>query len=206
MNKEYVKKLFEKHATKNRIVFEKNVPIGNEIINYEILSDNKHFAVEANGSRAGEYSTIGKLVNAKKTYSHIYLLGPNNFLKKIWNTLLATNILTTIGLMTVSTNELHVLKKPNPVSYYYNPPKISRKKLEKHMFINENDSDIESSFTDQIFTVSDISRRLKVNMRTAYHRIGRLKAAGMIKEVSSGSNPKTFRFIKSRKINEIIEL
>lgn len=208
MNEEYVKKLFEKHATNFRIVFEKEVPVENGKMDYEILSDNKRFAVEAKGTRSDEHSTIGQLLNAKKTYSHIYLLAPINFLKKVWNILQATNTLTRIGLMTVSTNGLHVLKKPDPESYYYNlPTKISRKKLEKkHMFIKEIDIDIESCFKDQIFTISDIARRLNITMRNAYHRIARLKAAGMIEEVSSGNNPKTFKFIKSRKIDETVEL
>jgi len=206
MNEIIVKKVFEKHCSDFKIPIEREVPVENSRIDYEILSDGKHFAVEAKGTRSGECSTIGQLVNAKKTYSHIYLLAPMCFLEKLWKTLQKTNTLTNIGLMTVTSRGLHILKKPDPEVYYYKPPKSPKKSTRKWMFVNEYDVLIESHFKDQLFTVADVSKKLNITMGNAYHRIVRLKAAGMIEDTLTGFHPKSFRFVKSRKIDEMVQL
>jgi len=206
MNEIIVKKTFEKHCSDFKIPVEREVPVENGRIDYEILSDGKHFAVEAKGTRSDEYSAIGKLVNAKKTYSHIYLLAPMRFLEKLWKTLQETNTLTNIGLMAVTSRGLHILKKPDPEVYYYKPPKSPKKSTKKWMFVSECDVLIESHFKDQLFTVADVSKKLNIPMGNAYHRIVRLKTAGMIEDVLNGFHPKTFRFVKSRKIDEMIQL
>jgi hypothetical protein len=209
MNEIIVKRIFEKHCADFKIPIEKEVPVENGRIDYEILSENRHFAIEAKGSRSDEYSTIGQLINAKRTYSHIYLLAPINFLKKVWKILQETNTLTDIGLMTVTSKGLHILKKPDPGSYFYNSPlksPKSEKSKKRYMFINENDVLIESHFKDQTFTIADIANKLGITMGKAYHRIIRLKAAGMVEEVPNGFYPKAYRFVKSRSIDEMIEL
>lgn len=207
MNEVIVKKFFEKYAIDSKIKIAKEVPVENGRIDYEILSDDKRFAVEAKGTRSDEHSTIGQLLNAKRTYSHVYLLAPISFLKKIWKILQETNTLTNIGIMTLGGKGLHILKKPDPETYYYNSPvKTSKKSTKKYMFINEAEINLESNLRNKIFTVSDIAKTLKLSMANAYHRLARLKASGMIEEVPYGGNPKRYRFIKSRKLDEKINL
>jgi len=207
MNEVIVKRIFEKHCLDFKIPIEKEVPIEGGRIDYEILSEDRHFAVEAKGTRSGEYSTIGQLINVKKTHSHIYLLAPINFLEKLWKTFQETNTLTTIGLMTVTRRGLHILKKPDPEVYYYKPPLNPPKKSnQKWMFVNEYDVLIESYFKNQSFSVADVSKKLNITMGNAYHRIVRLKAAGMIEEVLNGFHPKSFKFVKSRNVDEMIRL
>jgi len=206
MNESVIKKLFEKNiGPKTNIVREALVENGR--VDYEIIFGKKRFAVEARGARSSEYSTIGRLVNAKRTYSHVYLLAPVNFLKKIWNTLQETSTLTDIGLMSVNNKGLHILKKPNPQNYYYkSPAKTTNKSTKKHMFVNNADAAVELHFKNHIFTVSGVAKMLKTSMRDSYHRIKRLKAIGMIEEVPYGGHPKTYKFVKSRKIGEVVEL
>ncbi|MDI6798446.1 MAG: winged helix-turn-helix domain-containing protein [Candidatus Aenigmarchaeota archaeon] len=207
MNEFIVKKIFEKHAKDFKINFAKEVPVENGKIDYEIFSSGKRFAVEAKGTRSDEYSTIGQLLNAKRTYSHVYLLAPVGFLKKVWKILKATNTITDIGLMTVSSKKLYILKKPDPKSYYYNPPvETPKKSTKKRMFINEAEINLESILRSKIFTVSDIAKTLNISMAKAYHRLARLKAVGMVEEVLYGGNPKRYRFIKSRRLGEKIDL
>lgn len=210
MNESIVKKLFDKHCSDFRIEAQKEVLVENGRVDYEVLFDGKRFAVEAKGTRSDEYSAIGQLLNAKRTYSHVYLLAPISFLKKIWVIFLETNTLKTTGLMTVTSKGLHILKKPDPETYYYKPPvktsKTQKKSPKKWMFVNEIDIALESHFKNQVFTISDIAKKLNTSMSNAYHRIGRLKAAGMVEKMPYGNNPSVYRFVKSRKLDDAIEL
>jgi len=207
VNESIVKRIFEKHASDSKLTIIKNVPIEDDRIDYEIVSGGKRFAVEAKGTRSDEYSTIGQLLNIKKTYSNIYLLAPLNFIKKVWKTLQETNNLTGIGIMTIGEKGVHVLKKPSPETYYYNQPvKLPKKSMGKQMFINEKDIVVETKINNKNFIVSDVAKILSIPMTDAYHRVARLKSAGMIEEVSFGGHPKTYRFVKSRKKDEVISL
>jgi len=207
MNKSTVKKVFEKHCAETKTKINKDVLADGGTTDYEILAGEKRFGVEAKGTRSDVYSTIGRLLNAKRTHSHIYLLAPAGFIKKTWAVLQETKTLTSIGLMAVGTDGVHIIKKPDPETYYHrtpaNPPKRAQK---KHIVLNETDILAETHFKNQLFTISDMAKKLNTPMATAYHRIARLKAAGLIEEVSRSTNPKTYRFVKSKNINEKIEL
>jgi len=207
MNESVVKKLFEKHCAGANMIINKNVSAEDGTVDYEIVFSEKRFGVEAKGTRSDVYSTIGQLLNAKRTYSHVYLLAPAGFIKKIWGILQETKTLTSVGLMAVGTDGVHIIKKPDSEIYYYKPPtKPPTKPTKKHILVNETDISIETHFKSQPFTVSDIAKHLNKPMADAYHRIARLKSAGMIEEVSRNTNPKTYRFVKSRNTNEKIEL
>ncbi|HKZ45153.1 MAG TPA: helix-turn-helix domain-containing protein [archaeon] len=207
MNESTIKKLFEKNAADSKIKIAKDVPIENDRIDYEILSSGKQFAVEVKGTRSDENSTIGQLLNAKRTYSHVYLLAPISFLRKVERILQETNALTNIGIMTIDSKGLSILKKPNPEVYYYKPPvKTSKKSTKKHLFVNEAETNLESILKNKIFTVSDIAKTLNTSMANAYHRLARLKGAGMVEEVPHGGNPKKYRVVQSRKLGEKVDL
>jgi hypothetical protein len=207
MNEAIVKKLFEKHCIDFKIPFEKEVSIENSRIDYEITLGEKHAVVEAKGTRSDEHITIGQLLNAKRTHSHVFLLAPISFLKKVWNILEETNTLTSIGLMTVGTKNLHIIKHPTPENYYRKTPaKLPKTSRKRYMFVNEADIILESAFRGQPFSVANVSKKLNISMGNAYHRIKRLKKAGMIEDVLSEMKPKSFRFVKSRNMDEMIEV
>jgi len=207
MDEAIVKKLFEKHCIDFKIPFEKEVSIENSRVDYKITLDEKHAIVEAKGTRSDEYATIGQLLNAKRTHSHVFLLAPISFLKKIWNILDETNTLTSIGLMTVGTKNLHIIKHPTPENYYCKTPaKLPKTSKKRYMFVNETDIILESTFKGQLFSVADVSKKLNISMGNAYHRIERLKKVGMIEGVLNTTKPKSFRFVKSRNMDEMIEV
>jgi hypothetical protein len=207
MNENIVKKLFEKHCTNFKIPFEKEVSIENARIDYEIILSEKHAVVEAKGTRSDEYMTIGQLLNAKRTHSHVFLLAPIKFLKKVWKILEETDTLTSIGLMTIGTKSLHIIKHPTPENYYCKTPiKLPKTSKKRYMFVNEADIILESAFKGQAFSIADVSKKLSISMGNAYHRIERLKKAGMIEDVLNGAHPKSFRFVKSRNMDEMIEV
>lgn len=208
MNEEKLREFFEQLDHEFKIELKKEVPVlGGKRIDYTVKKGNQVIGIEVKGSRANIYNTIGQLFFMKTIFSELYLLAPLDFIKKLSQMIERTSFLNEIGLITLAENSITVLKHPTTKEYYYNPPlrQIKEKRMPKlHAVINENDIVIIKFFQNKLFTAADVSKELNLSRENAYRRIARLKRAGVIKQVETGINPKTYKIIKYTEETEFV--
>lgn len=200
MNEEKLKKLFEKskHEFKDELQKEFSVS-GTRKIDYISKKDDLVIGIEVKGSRSDLYGTIGQLFFFKKFFSHLYILAPLSFIKKITQTLQGTPLFNETGFLTINEDGLVSVKEPEIDSYYFQPSvKVKERKVLPRLqaIINENDIEIIKRFQNTIFTAVDISKEFNISRENSYRRINRLKKAGVIEELDIGNNPKTFKITK----------
>lgn len=200
MNENKIRELFENGIHDFKTELQKDIPFyGNRKIDYTVKEGGLVIGIEVKGSRSNIYNTIGELFLMKQVFSHIYLLAPVNFIKKLTSVVGHTLLLAEIGLLAPDKNRIVVLKKPDVEEYYFKPLVKERKQprsLKNHLLINENDIEILKKFKDRVFTAVDISKEFNCTRTNAYRRIARLKKSGTIEQVVGVGNPKAYRIIK----------
>ena len=210
MKESVLSNLFEKHLNEEGTKFTKDVKIVGGVIDYIIEADGQLHAVEAKGSRANVLNTVGHLVNAQRTFSHVYLLSPPTFMEKVDKTLKGAKTLQTLGFITIGKEGLVYNKKTNPARYYFNKPEgvfTTRIYKARHLILNDTDKEILQHFKEIPLTVAEVSKTLHISMPNAYRRILRLKRAKLLEEMTDGSvYPKTYKILPNIKIDEIISL
>ena len=210
MNTTYLRSRFEDHLVTSRMKFSKDVRIHGSRVDYVLEVDDQFQGVIIRGSRANLHSTIGNLVNIKRTFSHVYLLAPPKTIEKVDKVLRETGVLQTVGFLTIGNEGPVYLKKTQPKSYYFNKPiEIKTKKTFKarHMVLNDVDKKIIEHFRETTITVAEISKTLGISMPNAYRRVLRLKKAKLLEEISEPSTyPKVFKVPENIEIKETITL
>lgn len=197
--------VFEKFLIDNKIPFERRFGIKDDIIDYKIILDGKVSLVEVKSDRANIFTTIGKLLNAKRTCSDIFLFAPQRFMIKMKGINSEIGILERIGLFELEEGNIKITKRPEGEYYFKNDIRKIKKPKQKYIKINEFDFDILTSFENQPFLISDISKKINSSLASAQQRVGRLKRAGLIEEIGGG-NPKAFKVIRKSRPNEKIEI
>jgi len=196
MNKEKLKELFEKINQEN---LEKEVFLTKtKKIDYVLRKDNILIGVKVKGSRSNLYNSIGEMFFFKKFFSHLYLLAPLDFIKKLTQITKGTPLFKEIGFLTINNNELVVIKEPEVNEYYsqYQPIKLEEQKNSpKSQPIGKSCLEIIEKFQDKAFTVVDILKEFNLSRKNAYMRINYLKRLGIVEEMSTNTNPKMFRII-----------
>jgi hypothetical protein len=170
---------------------------GKRRIDYTTKHNGRVVGVEAKGSRSNMYNTIGQLFFYKKNLSHIYILAPMSFIKKLAQTIQGTQLLEETGFLTVSEGRIITIKEPNVSEYYFYPTQIRKIKQTPKLqaIVNENDIEVIKKFKSRAFTAADLSTAFGFTRENAYRRIERLRKAGVVEQLDTG-NPKTFRIIK----------
>src|SRR3989304_2688606 len=85
MNEKTLQALFENFLIKEKIQYERGFKAHAYTIDFKVNIDGKICGVEAKSSKGNTFYALGQLVLAKRTFSHIYLLAPQEFLEKIQN-------------------------------------------------------------------------------------------------------------------------
>lgn len=200
MNEEKLKEKFEQLDHEFKIELKKEVLVFDRgRIDYTAKRGDKIIGIEVKGSRTKIYGAIGQLIFMKRFFSELYLLAPMNFIKKLNRMTEGIPFIDEIGLMTLAENSIIILKHPNSEKYYYNsPPKEIKQKTQPKLqaIVNENDVIVIKLFRDRVFTAADVSKELNLSRENAYRRITRLKKAGIIKQVETGSNPKSYKIVR----------
>jgi len=200
MNENKIKEIFEKTDHEFQNGLQKEFFITNtRRIDYISKKDNVIIGIEVKGSRSNLYSTIGQLFFFKKIFSHLYLLAPLNFIKKLTKIITGTPLFAEMGFLTMNKDRVMVIKKPDIDKYYFRPlekPKEHKKPPRLQAIVNENDIEIIKKFQNKVFTAIDLSKEFNISRENAYRRITRLKKTGVIEELDKGSNPKVFRITK----------
>jgi uncharacterized membrane protein len=200
MNEEKLKEFFEKRNHEFQGELQKEFPVSNtKRIDYISKKGDIVVGIEVKGSRSNLYSTVGQLFFLKKIFSHLYVLAPLNFIKKLTQAIAGTPIFAETGFLIINKDGLTIIKKPDVNKYYFRPlTKTGEKKRSPRpqAAVNENDIEIIKKFQNRVFTAIDVSREFNFSRENAYRRIARLKKTGVIEELDTGSNPKAFRIVK----------
>jgi biotin operon repressor len=200
MNEQELSGFFDRFDNYFKAELKKEVLVfGGKRIDYTAKKGNRIVGIEVKGSRANIYNTIGQLFFMKTIFSDLYLLAPLDFIKKLSQITEGTPLLDEIGLITLADGSITVLKHPVNREYYYKQSikQIKQKKLPKLQYtINENDIIIIKLFKNRGFTAADLSKELNISRENAYRRIARLKKAGVIRQIETGVNPKSYKVVR----------
>lgn len=199
MKEKTLQLLFENYLIKKRINYKKEFLCYSGLIDFKIEIDGRACGVEVKSSMSSLHTTIGQLVLAQKTFSHIYLLAPEDFLQEVEDIVLETGVLTNIGLIAFKEGDFAFIKEPSPKSYHFN--QIEKKKSAnlprkpKTMSVGDLDLGIVSTFEKRIFDYNLLVSEIKISRSNANQRLKRLIKMGLIEEISS-DNPKKYRVKK----------
>jgi len=190
-----IKQILENYFLANKFDFEKDVRIRNGDVDYVFQKNNKKHLIQVRSNRAKILTTIGQLINAKRTCSSVFLLAPEKFIQKFLEATTHSKELTDIGLMTVSGGDVKISREPFNENYYLNEYLPSKQQTQKKILITEVDTQILTIFSKTPFLISDVAKLLNTNLALAQRRVLRLKKFGFIEEISQGY-PKAFRVCK----------
>jgi len=199
MNEKTLQSFFENYLKSQKIQYKREFRTSMSIVDFNVLIDNKKCAIEVKSNKGKISNTLGQLILARKTFSHVYLLAPEPFLQKIEPLITGTKILKETGLITIKGGKFVFTKDPDPLKYYfnYNPPK--RRKTfpqdRNYMTITDYDYRILVNYENKMFNVIDIMKKFNVTRVDAYKRIERLLKVGLIEELFP-FNPKSYRVTK----------
>jgi hypothetical protein len=209
MNEKIVKGFFERWLTGLNKEFEKDFSVTGGQIDYVVYDGEQIHGVEVKGTRSNIYVTVGQLINSLRTLSHVYLLAPMNYIKKIDKVISQSGISLPVGYIVPSKEGVVYLKKPTPQVYYYKKSDKVRLKLPhtKQLVINESDIKILEVFKGKTLTVAGAAKVLNISMTNASHRLARLRKAKKIEELTDGSTyPKAYKIVSDAKMEETISL
>jgi hypothetical protein len=199
MREKNIQQLFEIFLKTNNIPFEREYFCSSGLIDFKIEKNGKVYGVEVKSLQGSLSTTIGQLTLAQKTFSHLYLVAPEEFIHQIKSILPENNLLNNLGLIVFNEGVFTVLREPSPKSYYFNPVKGERSKISekknKNMVVNDLDLGILSTFQNRVFDYPSIVKEIKISRTNAHQRLDRLMKMGLVEELSS-FNPKQYRVKK----------
>ena len=196
MNEKTLQDIFERYLISHNIPYEREFRSQTHPIDFRIKINDKICGVEVKSSNGEVFNAIGQLIFAKRTFSNVYLLAPEEFLKKIQTEI--ENM--SVGVIMFKDGAFTFLREPVAPTYYFNQPQKQEKPMfqrskSKNLLIVDRDYSILLNFENKIFSCLDVINLFKSSRMEAYIRIQRLLKVGLIEEVSS-LNPKTYRVKK----------
>lgn len=197
MNEITLQKIFEQFLIQNKIEYEREFKTHYYTIDFKIRLGDKTCGVEAKSSKGNIFYMLGQLILAKKTFSHIYLLAPQDMIDKTQSVVESVGV----GIIAFKEGKFFFLKEPKPASYYFNQPEKKDSKLDfqkpkrKNIIIADRDYSILTNFENKVFSPLDVTKVMKITRSDAYARIERLLKVGLLEEESS-FNPKMYRVKK----------
>jgi hypothetical protein len=195
MREKTLQSLFENFLIKRKIPYEREYPCYFGAIDFMIQMAGKSCGVEVKSLNGKLYVAIGQLILAQKTFSHVYLLAPDDFIQEIEGLMLENGVLNNIGLITFKEGEIMFIKEPSSKFYYFNPDEVKKtypKSGIKHMLVLDIDLSILNTFQDKIFDYNSLLKETKISRSNAHQRIKRLLRMGLIEEISP-FHPKQYR-------------
>jgi len=197
-----LRKFFEKELIRKNIPFQKGVRINNLFIDYLITREEKKCVVQVKANHSSSHNTIGEIVGIRNSFSHVFLLASNHFMKKFQ--LMTKNIdwFQQIGLMAIENGELKIIQEAKSNSYY--TKKVTEQRKQNYTLVNDVDVKIFEKFKDTTFMVNNLAKGLNITSTNAYQKIKRLKRMGLL-EVVNDWHPKIFRIKEAKKLGDRVE-
>jgi hypothetical protein len=196
MNEQTLKNLFEKYLVANKIDYKREFRAHALIMDFNINIDGKSYGVEVKSSKGNVFTTLGQLTLAKRTFSHIYLLAPKEFISRIQDAVADSGV----GTIIFDSGAFSFATHPKAPKYFFNKPSpIEEAGLEKpnisSMVMGDKDFKILAKFESKAFTYLDVMKFLNTTRSDAYARINRLMKVGLV-AVESSFNPKSYKVMK----------
>jgi hypothetical protein len=193
--------LHEKYAEflkQNNIPFELDVRILNGVVDFKVDFGGKFVGVQAKADRSNLFSALGQLMNARRTFSDIYLLSTEEFYNSIYEVFVEFGIQDNFGFIILKEGKFLTLSQPKTKEYYFNEKfyKPSLEKKTKVLALDEPSMSFLKQHKDKPFFSSDISKELKISMALAQSRINSWRRFGLIENDPHVGIPKPFRVIK----------
>jgi hypothetical protein len=197
MKEKNLKEILEKYFVDNNILFKKDVGIRNDKIDFVFEKNEEKNLVIVRSNRAKLFTTVGGLINSKRTCSNVVLFAPSKFIKNFQQEMNHSIELNEIGLITMIKGSMIILKEPSSEKYYINEHYLSEGKPPyiKKNIVTQNDIHILTVFSGKVFLISDVARLLNIKLNLAQRKVMRLKKLALVEEVVS-TYPKGFRALR----------
>jgi len=178
--------------------FEHGAKILNGTINFKVEFGGRVVGVEIKSNRSNPITTIGQLLNAKRTFSHVYLLSPKKFYEEIFKILQEVGLHEMFGYILFANNTFTTLSDPKIKNYYFHQEyyKPTESKQTKILVMDENITRFLKKHQNKHFMCSDIAKDMSITMPHAQTKIYHWKRFGLIEEVPERGYPKAFRVLK----------
>jgi hypothetical protein len=189
---------YMEYLKSRQISFEHEVGIYNGVIDFLVSFEGKTVGVEVKADRSNLFSALGQLMNAKRTFSDVYLLSTEEFYSEIFDILSELGLHDQFGFIIFKNKEFQTISKPKTKSYYYNekyykPPKTKKTKT---LVLDNAVINFLERHKETPFFCSDIVREMNISMFLAQSWISRFKRFGLIEAIPHTGLPKPFRVIK----------
>jgi hypothetical protein len=187
-----------KYLKLKNIPFEHESRILNGVIDFKINLEEKIIGIEVKADRSNLFSALGQLINAKRTFSDVYLLSTEEFYNTIYDIFLELGLQDQFGFIIVKDGDFVTLSKPKTKQYYFNerfykPPKTKKTKA---LVLDKEITDFLEKYKDKPFFCSDVAKEMNISMTNAQARIARLRRFGLVEEVKHIGIPKPFKVLK----------
>jgi len=181
-----------------QIIFELEVGILKDIIDFKIEVDKKFIGVKVKADRSKVFSTIGQLLNAKRTFSDVYLLSTEGFYNEIYELLKEFGIQDNFGFIMFKNGNFITLSKPKVKDYYFNEKyyKPSKRKKTTTLKLDKDSINFLNKYKDEPFFCFTVAKEMKISMFLAQSKITGWKRFGLVENTPHIGLPKPFRVSK----------
>jgi len=181
-----------------QIPFEHEARILNGVIDFKVEHEGKFVGVEVKADKSNLFSALGQLMNARTTFSDVYLLSTEEFYHTVYDIFLEFGLQNQFGFIVLKGEEFVTVSKPKTKRYYFNeryykPPK--RKKT-KTLVMGEEIVRFLERHKNELFFCSDVAKEMKISMPHAQSRIAHWRRFGLVKEAGHIGFPKPFKVLK----------
>lgn len=189
---------YGEYLKQKNIFFEHEARILNGIIDFKLNFEEKVIGIEIKADRSNLFSALGQLINAKRTFSDVYLLSTEEFYNTIYDIFLELGLQDQFGFIIFKEGEFVTLSKPRSKQYYFNerfykPPKTKKTKT---LILDKEITDFLERYKNKPFLCSDAAKEMNVSMANAQARIARMRRFGLVEEVRHTGVPKPFKVLK----------
>lgn len=195
------KKILLNYLDQNKLEFEKEVRLGDCIIDFVINREGKFFGVEVKGSSSAQSSALGQILNYFGFLSHIYLAAPEDFVQKFQKEFESNaevkSIVEKIGIFIISDQGVSELRKPQNETYYFVQPRQEKRgktdSTQREPTLDEIDVAILNAATAKgAITVGELKidaekifNKPKINTETARKRLDNLCKFGFLTKMNT---------------------
>jgi hypothetical protein len=189
---------YVEYLKSKQIQFEYEPRIYNGSIDFKVELEGKIVGIELKADRSNIFSAIGQLMNAKRTFSDVYLLSTENFYHKIREIMSELGIQDQFGFIVFKEGEFITLSEPKVKGHYFNEKyyKPCKEKKTKTLVLDKDILYFLERHKDSPFFCYDLATEMKISMPHAQSKINKWKRFGLVEEISHIGLPKPFKIVR----------
>jgi hypothetical protein len=178
--------------------FEHEVRILNGVIDFKVEIGKKIIGVEVKADRSNVFSALGQLMNARRTFSDVYLLSTEEFHNMIYSVLFGLGLYDRFGFIILKDGDFITLSEPKARGYYFNEKYCLplKKKKAKTLITGKPTIDFLERHKNEPFFCFEVAKEMKISMPHAQQRVARWRRFGLVEEIRHAGLPKPFRVVK----------